>query len=145
MLSLPGGYVFTWVCTDIRLYSKSSLTLSEIEWRFNLSFPWVSMLFLNRWRVSSHIVRYGTNPPAIQKVWVSSREAQIEPPLIEFSEKRYQFPVRNTKWLKNGKLRRAILSAFYNISQRNFGILLILWCSFRLSSCDDIFVSTCLD
>jgi hypothetical protein len=46
--------------------------------------------------------------------------------------KRYQFPARNTKWLKNGKLRRAILSAFYNISQRNFGILLILWCSFKL-------------
>jgi hypothetical protein len=43
-----------------------------------------------------------------------------------------QFPVRNTKWLKNGKLRKAILSAFYNISQRNFGILLILWCSFKL-------------
>jgi Golgi nucleoside diphosphatase len=43
-----------------------------------------------------------------------------------------QFPVRNTKWLKNGKLCKAILSAFYNISQRNFGILLILWCSFKL-------------
>jgi hypothetical protein len=42
------------------------------------------------------------------------------------------FPVRNTKWLKNGKLPRAISSAFYNISQRNFGILLILWCSFKL-------------
>jgi hypothetical protein len=38
----------------------------------------------------------------------------------------------NTKWLKNGKLRKAILFAFYNISQRNFGILLILWCSFKL-------------
>jgi hypothetical protein len=25
-----------------------------------------------------------------------------------------------------------ILSAFYNISQRNYGILLILWCSFKL-------------
>jgi hypothetical protein len=44
-----------------------------------------------------------------------------------------QFPVRNAKWLtENGKLRKAILSAFYNISQRNFGILLILWCSFKL-------------
>ena len=43
-----------------------------------------------------------------------------------------QFPMRNTKWLKNGKLRKAILSAFHNISQRNFGILLILWCSFKL-------------
>jgi hypothetical protein len=43
----------------------------------------------------------------------------------------YQFPVCNKKWLKNGKLRNAILSAFY-ISQRNFGILLILWCSFKL-------------
>jgi hypothetical protein len=52
--------------------------------------------------------------------------------LIPFFRKRYQFPVRNTQWLKNGKLRRAILSAFYNISQQNFGILLILWCSFKL-------------
>jgi hypothetical protein len=33
---------------------------------------------------------------------------------------------------ENCKLRRAILSAFYNISQWNFGILLILWCSFKL-------------
>ena len=40
--------------------------------------------------------------------------------------------MRNAKWLKNGKLRKAILSAFYNISQRNFGLLLILWCSFKL-------------
>jgi hypothetical protein len=38
----------------------------------------------------------------------------------------------DTAFRKNGKLRRAILSAFYNISQRNFGILLILWCSFKL-------------
>jgi hypothetical protein len=43
-----------------------------------------------------------------------------------------QFPMRNTKWLKNGKFRKAILSAFYNILQRNFGILLIVWCSFKL-------------
>jgi hypothetical protein len=33
---------------------------------------------------------------------------------------------------ENCKLPKAILSAFYNISQRNFGILLILWCSFKL-------------
>jgi hypothetical protein len=45
------------------------------------------------------------------------------------------------KMTENGKLRKPILSAFYNISQRNFGILLILWCSFKLS----IFVQTCLD
>jgi hypothetical protein len=32
------------------------------------------------------------------------------------------FPPRNAKWLKNGKLRKAILSAFYNISQRNTNI-----------------------
>jgi hypothetical protein len=63
--------------------------------------------------------------------------------LIPLSEKRYQFPARNTQWLKNGKLRRAILSAFYNISQRNFGILLILWCSFKLwwNFCPDLFWS----
>jgi hypothetical protein len=33
---------------------------------------------------------------------------------------------------ENCKLRKAIFSAFYNISQRNFGILQILWCSFKL-------------
>jgi hypothetical protein len=54
-----------------------------------------------------------------------------------------QFPPRNAKWLKNGKLRKAILSAFYNISQRNFGISLILWCSFKLwwIFCLDLFRS----
>ena len=31
----------------------------------------------------SHIVRYDTNPPAIQKQHWHSREAQIEPPLFE--------------------------------------------------------------
>jgi hypothetical protein len=69
--------------TDAGPYSKSSLTLNE--WRFNLSFSWVSMLFLNSWRVimSSHRVRYDTSPPAIQKQHWHSREAQIEPPLIE--------------------------------------------------------------
>jgi hypothetical protein len=36
------------------------------------------------------------------------------------------------KMTENCKFRRAMLSAFYNISQRNFGILLILWCSFKL-------------
>ena len=46
----------------IRPYSKSSLTLTLNEWRFNfnLSFSRVSMLCLNSWRVSSHIVRYDT-------------------------------------------------------------------------------------
>ena len=33
---------------------------------------------------------------------------------------------------ENCKFRKAILPAFYNISQRNFGILLILRCSFKL-------------
>jgi hypothetical protein len=44
---------------------------------------------------------------------------------------------------ENCKLRKAILSAFYNISQRNFGILLILWCSFKLcwNFCLDLFRS----
>jgi hypothetical protein len=65
----------------LRLYSKSSLTLKE--WRFNLSFPWVSMLFSTSWRVSSHMVRYDTNPPAIQNQHWHSREVQIEPSLCE--------------------------------------------------------------
>jgi hypothetical protein len=33
---------------------------------------------------------------------------------------------------ENCKLRKAILSAFYKILKRNFGLLLILWCSFKL-------------
>jgi hypothetical protein len=33
---------------------------------------------------------------------------------------------------ENCKLRKAILSAFYNILKRNFVILLILWCFFKL-------------
>ena len=41
------------------------------------------MLFLNNWGVSSHIVMYDTNPQAIQKQHSHSKEAQIEPPLIE--------------------------------------------------------------
>jgi hypothetical protein len=51
--------------------------------------------------------------------------------------------ISNAKWLKNGKLRKVILSAFYNISQRNFGILLVLWCSFKLwwKFCLDLFRS----
>jgi hypothetical protein len=64
-----------------RLYSKSSLTLKE--WRFNLSFPWVSVLFLNSWRVSPVPYYVTTHPPAIQKQHWYSREAQIEPPLFE--------------------------------------------------------------
>jgi hypothetical protein len=64
------------------LGNQASFTV-EIYWRFDLNFSWVSMLFLNSWRVSSHIVRYDTNPPAIQKQYWHSREAHIEPPLIE--------------------------------------------------------------
>jgi hypothetical protein len=59
--------------------------------------------------------------------------------LHQFDQTDYQFPVCNAKWLKNGKLRKPIF-AFYNISQRNFGILLILWCSFKLwwNFCPDL-------
>jgi hypothetical protein len=41
---------------------------------------------------------------------------------------------------EKGKLRKAILSAFYNNLQRNFGILLILRCSFKLwwNFCPDL-------
>jgi hypothetical protein len=49
---------------DLHPY-KSSLTLNE--WKFNLSFFRVSLLFLNSWRAS--VIRYSvtTHPPAIQK------------------------------------------------------------------------------
>ena len=78
-------YVYAKPKDDLRLYSKSSLTLNE--WRFNLSFPWVSMLFLNSWRFSVIPYYVTTHPPAIQKQRWPSREAQIEPqiepPLFE--------------------------------------------------------------
>jgi hypothetical protein len=38
---------------EYRPDSESSLTLTLNEWRFNLSFSWVSMQFLNSWRVSA--------------------------------------------------------------------------------------------
>jgi hypothetical protein len=40
----------------IRPYSKSSLTLNE--WRFNLSFSLVSVLFLNSWRSVSYLTMW---------------------------------------------------------------------------------------
>ena len=67
--------------THYRLYSKSSLTLKE--WRFNLSFPWVSVLFLNSWRVSVVPYDVTNHSSAIQKQHWHSREAQIEPPRFE--------------------------------------------------------------
>jgi hypothetical protein len=76
------GHIF-FILQHLRPYSTSSLTLTLNEWGFNLNFSWVSMLFLNSWRVSRHIVRYDSNPPAIQKQHWHSREAQIEPPHIE--------------------------------------------------------------
>jgi hypothetical protein len=76
-------WIFVYKVEVLRPYSKSSLALTLNKWRFNLSFSWVSMLFLNSCRVSSYIVRYDTNPPAIQKQDWHWREAQIETPLIE--------------------------------------------------------------
>jgi hypothetical protein len=49
---------------------------------------------------------------------------------------------RNTKVYKICDLCKAIFSAFYNISQPNFAILLIL--VYALSSCGDLFASPCL-
>ena len=52
-------------CQNSRPYSKSSLTLNE--WKFNLSFSRVSLLFLNSWRASAIPYYVTTHPPAIQK------------------------------------------------------------------------------
>jgi hypothetical protein len=43
----------------------------------------VLMLFLNSWRASVIPYSVTTHPPAIRKLHWHSREAQIEPPLIE--------------------------------------------------------------
>jgi hypothetical protein len=50
-----------------RPYSKSSLTLTLNEWRFNLSLSRVSLLFLNSWRASVVPYNVTAHPPAIQK------------------------------------------------------------------------------
>jgi hypothetical protein len=49
--------------------------------------------------------------------------SQFEPKMVTIS-------ARNTNILKICKLRKAIFSVFYNISQLNFAILLISLCSF---------------
>jgi hypothetical protein len=72
-----------WMFRVYHPYSKSSLTLTLNEWKFNLSFSRVSLLFLNSWRVSVVPYYVTTHPLAILKQHWHSREAQIEPPLIE--------------------------------------------------------------
>ena len=54
--------------TDLRPYSKSSLTLTLTlnEWKFNLSFSGVSLLFLNSWRVSACHILFSDHSPSIQ-------------------------------------------------------------------------------
>jgi hypothetical protein len=50
-----------------------------------------------------------------------------------FPEKGINFPrVIQNDWKTANFAGLYILSGFYNILQRNFGILLILWCSFKL-------------
>jgi hypothetical protein len=59
-----------------------------------------------------------------------------------FGSKMVMFPVRNANIYKICELHRAIFSSFYNNSQPNFAILLILRC---LSSYGNGFRSSCLD
>ena len=68
---------------DYRPYSKSSLTFTLNEWKFNLSLSRVSLLFSNSWRVSVVPYYVTTHPPAIQKQHLHPGEAQIVPSLIE--------------------------------------------------------------
>jgi hypothetical protein len=49
-----------------------------------------------------------------------------------FEPKMVTISARNTNILKICKLRKAIFSVFYNISQPNFALLLISLCSFEL-------------
>jgi ribosomal protein S10 len=55
---------------DIRAYSKSTLN----EWRFNLSFSRVSLMFLKSWRASVIPYYVTTHPPAT----LSSAEAYMK-------------------------------------------------------------------
>jgi hypothetical protein len=57
--------LFSFRNTDYRPYSRSSLTFNE--WKFNLSFSRVSLLFLNSRRASVIPYYVITHPPAIQK------------------------------------------------------------------------------
>jgi hypothetical protein len=79
-------------------YSKSSLTLTLNEWRFNLSFSCVSILFwIAGWLVSYVPYYVSTHPPAIQKQHWHLREAQIEPPPIE-CECEWAFRIEGYMW-----------------------------------------------
>jgi hypothetical protein len=68
----PSSSVRPCVChsflKEYRPYSKSSLTLTLDEWRFNLSLSRVSLLFLNSCRASV-VPYYATaHPPAIGRI-----------------------------------------------------------------------------
>jgi hypothetical protein len=80
----------------LRPYSKSSLTLNE--WRFNLSFFRVSMLFFNSWRVSGHIARYDTSSPAIQKQQWHSEKLRMN--FHSLSVHEWAFRIRALVWPK---------------------------------------------
>jgi hypothetical protein len=68
------------------------------------------------------------HPPLRQPIFYGSRDQRPPGSLLPKSK----YPGNEVaKTSENSKLRKAILSAFYNILQRNFGIL---------SSCDEIFV-----
>ena len=96
-------FVIQVIFQDERPYFKSSLTLTLNEWRFNWSFSRVSFLFLNSWRVSAVSYYVITHLPAIQKQHWHSREAPIEPPLIE-CECEWAFRIRAEELIKTSEL-----------------------------------------
>jgi hypothetical protein len=60
-----------------------------------------------------------------------------------FGPKMVAISARNTKVYKICEICKAIFSSFYNISQPNFAILLVL-VNYALSSCGDLLASPCL-
>jgi hypothetical protein len=52
---------------EIRFYARILKAHTLNEWKFNLSFSRVSLLFFNSWRVSVVPYYVTTHPPAIQK------------------------------------------------------------------------------
>jgi hypothetical protein len=107
----------------VQIKTIACILKAHNEWRFNLmSFSWVSMLFLNSWRVSSHIVRYDmTSGLQLFKNSNDTREklAQIELPLIE-CEREWAFRMQAYACSVFWHVLSIFAYNYYNLNKPNF-------------------------
>ena len=87
------------------------------------------MLLKGKPRVERFLVKAPAGENSVFKTGKREKKMFLFAP---FSRCWYQFSLRNTKIYKICNLHRLTFSTFYNVSQPNFAILLILGCSSML-------------